>query len=147
MPLPVSLSIAAACAVLNLWLALRVSSGRVKGRVMLGDGPEGQLQAATRAHANFTEYAPFVLVLIVVIELSGGAPFWLWVAGAVFVAARIAHPLGMQRAAPNPLRAGGALLTWVVMALLAGWAAAIALDSIRSEPTGIDVVPVEMPRG
>ncbi|MGF2076046.1 MAPEG family protein, partial [Enterococcus casseliflavus] len=78
--------------------------GRLKGQVMVGDGGAGPLQAQMRAHANFTEYAPFVLVLLGAIELAGGSPTWLWIAGVLFVLARVAHPLGMDRPAPNPFR-------------------------------------------
>lgn len=142
----VTLTIAAACAVINLWLALRVSGGRVRHRIMLGEGESGELRPAARAHANFTEYAPFVLILLLTIELAGGSPRWLWVAGAAFVLARIAHPLGMDRTAPNPLRAGGALVTWIVLALLAGWAAAIAIEvssapRVRIEPSASADMP------
>jgi uncharacterized membrane protein YecN with MAPEG domain len=44
----------------------------------------------------------------------------------VFVVARIAHALGMDQTTSGAPRAGGALATWVLMALLAGWALTIA---------------------
>ncbi|MEH3045821.1 MAPEG family protein [Sphingomonas adhaesiva] len=141
MLLPITLTIAAACAAINLWLALRVVPGRVRGKVLLGDGGSEALLAVQRAHANFTEYAPFVLILLALIELAGGSPTWLWVAGVAFVLARVAHGLGMTRPAPNPLRAGGALLTWVVLALLAGWALAVAYGAERA-PRAIELAPV-----
>jgi uncharacterized membrane protein YecN with MAPEG domain len=149
MLLPVTLTMAAAFAALNLWLALRITRGRLRGGVMLGDGGEGQLQAGTRAHANFVEYAPFVLVLIAAIELAGGSPTWLWVIGTAFVLARVAHGLGMPRPAPNPLRAGGAVVTWLVLAGLAGWALAIAYTGTHGAVRGggAVAVPVEAPRG
>ncbi len=141
MLLPITLTIAAACAALNLWLALRIVPGRVKGKVLLGDGGSEALLALQRAHANFTEYAPFVLILLALIELAGGSPTWLWVAGVAFVLARLAHGLGMVRAAPNPLRAGGALLTWAVLALLAGWALALAYGA-ETQPRTLELTPV-----
>ncbi|KQT34915.1 GST-like protein [Sphingomonas sp. Leaf412] len=144
MLLPVTLTIAAACAVINLWLALRLVGGRLKG-ISVGDGGDPVMLAGMRAHANFTEYAPFVLILIAGIELAGGSPTWLWIAGAAFVVARIAHPLGMMRPVPNPFRAGGILVTWVVLALLAGWAVAIAYQAMH--PATPESVPVEAPRG
>ena len=133
--LPVTLTIAAACAVVNLWLAVRIVPGRMRGKVMLGDGGDERLFALQRAHANFIEYAPFALILIAAIELAGGSPSWLWGLGGGFVAVRIAHGLGMTRPAPNPLRAVGALGTWVLLAALAGWALVIAYtDGARPAP-------------
>jgi uncharacterized membrane protein YecN with MAPEG domain len=74
-----------------------------------------------RAHANFVEYAPFVLILMGLIELGGGSSFWLWVLGAAFILVRIGHGWGMMRPAPNIGRAVGAMGTWAILALLAGW--------------------------
>ena len=135
MILPVTLTMAAAAAVLNLWLAMRIVPGRMCGKIMLGDGGDQAMFARQRAHANYTEYAPFVVLLIGAIELAGGSPTWLWVAGATFVLSRVAHGLGMTRPAPNPLRAGGAMLTWVILALLAGWALAIAYGAAAHPAT------------
>lgn len=94
-----------------------------------------------RAHANFGEYAPIVLILMALIELARGSLVALWAIGVMFVLARIAHPLGMGRAAPNPLRAGGAVATWIVTLILAGWALAIAVE--RSSAGTMTIVPVE----
>lgn len=147
MLLPMTLTIAAACAAINIWLALRVSQRRIKGKVMIGDGGAGPLQAAVRAHANFVEYAPFVLILLAGIELAGGSPTWLWAAGAVFVVARVAHGLGMDRAAPNPLRAGGIVGTWVVLAGLAVWALVLVYSPDTRTDGAITTVPIDATRG
>jgi len=147
MLLPMTLTIAAACAVLNIWLALRVSQRRIKGKVMIGDGGDARLQAAARAHANFVEYAPFVLILVAGIELAGGSATWLWIAGIVFVLGRVAHGLGMDRAAPNPLRAGGIVATWLVLAGLAAWALVLVYASDRGTSDAINTAPVDATRG
>ena len=144
--LPVTLVIAAACAVINIWLAVRLVRGRMSGKVMVGDGGDPALLAGMRAHANFVEYAPIVLILMALVELARGSQGMLWIVGAVFVLARIAHPLGMGRSAPNALRAGGATATWVVTLVLAGWALAIAVDAGNTD--AMTIVPVETaPRG
>ena len=62
---------------------------------------------------------------------------WLWIAGLAFVLGRIAHGLGMDRPTSNPLRGGGALSTWIVLALLAGWAIAIAYQAPLGQPRGV----------
>lgn len=141
MILPITLTTAAACAVVNLWLALRLVRGRLKGKILIGDGGDVSMLAGMRAHANFVEYAPFVLILIALIELAGGSPFWLQIAAVVFVVARIAHPIGMARGSENLFRAIGILATWAVLALLAGWAIAIAYQSPLPAGPGITLAP------
>ena len=120
--LPVTLVFAGAAALINLWLAFRVVAIRQKGKVLHGDGNNVLLLCRMRAQANFIEYAPFVLILLALIELAGGSKTWLWAIGAIFVAARLVHPLGMDAQKVNPLRAVGACVTWAVLLVLAGWA-------------------------
>ena len=146
MILPVTLTIAAAAAIINLWLALRIVPTRLKDKVLLGDAGDLRLQGRMRAHANFAEYAPYVLILLGLIELGGGSPTLLWIAGIVFVIGRIAHGIGMDLNRSNPWRAAGALSTWVVLALLAGWALATTYDAARPRTT---VIPIDaaVPRG
>ena len=140
MILPVTLTIAAATAVINLWLAFRIVPTRVKDKVLVGDNDDPRLRSRMRAHANFAEYAPFVLILMGLIELAGGSAMGLWVAGIAFVLARVAHGLGMDRTTSNPLRGAGALATWLVLALLAGWAIAIAYQAGPSHAGGVITV-------
>lgn len=124
MLLPVTLVLAAACGLINLWLGLRLVRGRLNG-VAIGDGGKPEMLAGMRAHANFAEYAPLVVILVALIELARGTSFWLWLLAAIFVVGRIAHPFGMFRPVPNMWRAGGIMATWAVTAILAGWALAI----------------------
>lgn len=142
MVLPVTLVIAAACAAVNIWLSVRVTKRRIGNKIMMGDGGDSLMISRSRAHANFAEYAPFVLVLIAAIELARGSSPWLWALGALFVLARIAHPIGMDRPAPNPFRAGGFLVTNLVLALLAGWALAIAYTATSEPALGVPVEAV-----
>jgi len=126
MLLPVTSTIAGATALILLWLSARVSARRLKGGINNGDGGDARLQAAIRAQGNLTEYAPVVLILLLLLEMAGRNQGLLWAAGAVFVLGRLFHPLGMDRPAPNPLRAGGILTTWAVLLVLAGWTLAVA---------------------
>lgn len=111
-------------------LAANVTRYRFQTRVMLGEGDGGpahaRLRSAIRAHANFTEYVPLTLLLLAADGFAGVPQGWLgWLAGGL-VAARLAHAIGMPRPAPNPWRAGGAMLTWAVLlaaSLLAIWQA------------------------
>ena len=52
----VTLIIAAALGLLNLWLGVRVSRVRISRKVSLGHGDVPGMEARIRAHANFNEY-------------------------------------------------------------------------------------------
>lgn len=131
MVLPITTTMARAATILNLWLALRASMVRMSAKVMIGDGGNPQMLARSRAHANLAEYAPFFLILLGLIEYAQGPESWLWLVGALFIVARVAHGLGMERKAPNPLRAGGILVTWVLLLILAGYALYLPYASPR----------------
>ena len=125
--LPVTLASAAALGVLNLWLALRIVRMRLRGNVLIGDGGDDILAGRMRAHANLVEYAPFILGLVALIELARGTSIVLGATAAIFALARVAHPIGMDLRRSNLPRAGGAVVTWLVLAFLAGWAVLIAV--------------------
>jgi uncharacterized membrane protein YecN with MAPEG domain len=122
----ITLIIAAALGLLNVWLGLRIIRVRQSRKVSLGHGEVPGLEARCRAHANFNEYVPMALILMGLIEMNVGASRWLWAVGALLVVARVLHPFGLDRPAPNPYRLLGAVLTLVSMLLLIGWAIAIA---------------------
>ncbi len=124
--LPISLVTASALTLIHLWLAFRVSQRRMAAKVMIGDEGDRLLLARQRAHANNAEYAPFAVILVALIELARGPSLTLWVLAALFVVARLAHGFGMVRPTPNPLRAGGIGVTWVVLVVLAIWGVGIA---------------------
>ncbi len=138
--LPITLTIAGAAALLNLWLSLRVSRLRMRHKVSIGDGGNALVETRMRAHANFTEYAPLFLILLGLIELSRGSQTWLWAVAIAFVLGRIAHAFGMDRPAPNPLRIGGMVLTYLPLLILAGYALAIPYTEPRLDMTiaGLD---------
>lgn len=146
MLLPVTLVLAAACGLINLWLGIRLVRGRMQG-VMIGDGGKPEMLAGMRAHANFVEYAPFVLILTALIELARGPSLLLWALTAVFVVARVAHPIGMLRASPNGFRAGGAMGTWIVTAVLAGWALVIAYQANTAPAPHGPAIEMVAPKG
>jgi uncharacterized membrane protein YecN with MAPEG domain len=120
--LPVTLTFAGAAALINIWLAIRVVQIRRSGKVLHGDGENRLLLSRMRAQANFIEYTPFVLILMALIELAGEPKPWLRVIGYIYIAARLAHPFGMDSNKPHMLRMIGALVTWIVLVVLALWA-------------------------
>lgn len=76
---------------LMVFLGLGVSFRRRATQVSLGDGGDGELIKRLRAFGNFTEFVPMILVLMALIELSGGAALFLHAAGGLLLAARVSH--------------------------------------------------------
>jgi uncharacterized membrane protein YecN with MAPEG domain len=140
MILPITLTIAGAAAILNIWLAMRVGRLRRALPVNVGDGGDERVQRRMRAHANFAENMPIALILIALIELATGGGLLLWGAGILFVLARIAHPCGMERPAANAPRGIGNALTLIVQLGLGLWAILIAYQS-PSLHRGIQIGP------
>lgn len=124
--LTVTLASAAAAAILNIWLMLRVGAIRQKAEISIGDGGSEPLQRRMRAQANFIESTPFVLVLIAAIEIAGkGAPWLAYVAGAYFIG-RILHAYGMDGASMQWGRMVGTIVTMLVLLGLGIFAALVA---------------------
>jgi len=127
MLLQTTLSLAAAAAIINLWLSMRCGQVRMQEKILIGDGGNERLTARMRAHANFIENTPLVLVLIAGIELTGKGMPWVAYLGALFMLGRVSHGLGMDRNYPNPLRIFGTISAMVTLLVLAIYAVLIAL--------------------
>ena len=131
--------LAAGLALVNLWLTLRVGQVRRSERVTVGDGGNDRVIRRMRAHANFAENAPLVAILVAAVELSAGTSPWLWAIAVVFLAARIAHGIGMD--GWNLSRSGGTGVTMLIQIALAIWAISIPLTAPRAD----HVVTVTLP--
>jgi uncharacterized membrane protein YecN with MAPEG domain len=125
--LQTTLSLAAAAAIINLWLIIRIGQLRGQTKIFHGDGGNEALMRRMRAQANFIENVPLVLILIAAIELTGKGGTWLAVVGAVFMLGRVLHPIGMDNPKINPLRGIGAVVTMLVTLGLAVVAVLTAL--------------------
>lgn len=112
-------------ALLLLALAYNVGSRRgAQKQLQPGDMGDAMLTRAIRAHANFAEHAPIVLLLLLTLALLGFEPPWLHIFGALFTGGRVVGAFGMMRPKhPNALRFTGNLVTG--LALLIGGVAAI----------------------
>jgi uncharacterized membrane protein YecN with MAPEG domain len=126
MILPITLTFAGAAAIVHIWLAARVSRLRTAHKVSIGDGGNEALVRRMRAHANFGENMPIVLIMIGLIELAGGDTRILWAAGIIFILSRILHGFGMDQPSPSRLRMIGMIGSTTVLLGLAGWALSFA---------------------
>lgn len=124
--LPVTLSAAAAAAILNIWLSIRIGAIRRAAGISIGDGGSEPLERRMRAQANFVENTPFVLALIAAVELAGAGGQWLQYVAAVYFLGRIAHGFGMDGGSLGMGRMIGTLVTMLTLLGLAVVAALVA---------------------
>lgn len=130
MLLPVTLTAAAAAAILAIWLSIRVGQVRGSEKVSIGNGGNDKVIRRMRAHANFVENTPFVLILIAGIEMTGKGGNWLAYVAAIYMLGRIAHGLGMDDGRFGKGRMIGTLVTMLTLLGLAIVATLIPLQVI-----------------
>ncbi len=122
-PVPVTLTTGAACILLNIWLGWRIGRLRYQYKVSVGDGGHEPLLRRMRAQANFIENAPFVLILLGGLELSGAQPAGARpIFAATFILARIVHAFGMDGGELHVWRRIGMPLSALIGLVLALWA-------------------------
>lgn len=95
--LPITALYSGILAIFFLGLAINVIRLRYKFKVGIGDGGHQELAQGIRVHANFSEYIPFVLLLLALFEVNGGEETWCHVIGAVLVLGRISHAIGLTK--------------------------------------------------
>lgn len=112
--------------VMYAFLSATVIRSRAKNRVSLGHGGHAELEARIRAHGNFAEYVPFVLILMGLVELAGGNRTVLMWSGIALVALRVLQAIGVwARVAPHPLRIAGTAGTLTLLVGYSAWAIVI----------------------
>jgi len=113
-------------------LAYNVSRYRVGHKIGLGDGGHPGLQRAIRAHANLIENAPMGLILLASVEAEGFSAAVINALGIVLVVGRAMHGFGLTRSAGRSVgRAGGILLTWLMILIASILAIFGALSASR----------------
>lgn len=130
MILPVTLTAAAAAAIVNIWLSLRIGALRRAHGISVGDGGNEALARRMRAQLNFAENVPLVLVLIAGLEIAGIGASWLPYVAGIFILSRVAHGFGMDGGKAQAGRAIGVLVTLATQVFLAGVAVSVVLRLI-----------------
>ena len=107
---------AALLALLYVGLAAQVIRARYRTRTALGDGDDPGLMRAIRAHANFAEYVPLILILLILAELQAARPWLLHLLGAMLFIGRALHAYGISQVDEVlPRRSIGMALTFAVL--------------------------------
>ncbi len=128
--LPVTLAAAAAAAILNIWLSIRIGQVRNATQVFVGDGGNEQVQRRMRAQLNFVENTAFVLILVAAIELSGRGGTWLAYVAGIYMLGRVAHGFGMDGGSLSKGRFIGTIITLLTQLGLAVAATLVVLRVI-----------------
>jgi len=107
-------------------LSFLVVRQRFATKINLGGGDHPPLERAIRAHGNFIEYAPLILLLMLLLALGGVSPIRLHVIGAALTLGRLLHAWGLSRQSGTSVgRGAGIMLTW--LALLSAAIAALVM--------------------
>ena len=126
MILPITLTIAGAAALINIWLMIRVGQVRGSEKVSVGDGGNEKGLRRRRAHSNYIESAPFVVLLVAAIELaSTTSPTWLWIVSGLYLLGRVAHGVGMDNGKFGKGRMVGTIITMLTLLGLGVYSIAI----------------------
>lgn len=110
MPLPVTFLLTALFALMLVGLSAYVSMWRRVLNVAFGDGNSDILRRRIRAHANFIENAPILLVITGGLEIGQATQ---WVIGLIaigFLVARLLHAFAILFGRDARLRAAAMLL-------------------------------------
>jgi uncharacterized membrane protein YecN with MAPEG domain len=78
-------------AIIFVFLSVLVIKARISAQVAIGSGGSKLLEQRIRAHANFSEYTTFVLVLLFMAEYQAVSGYITHILGILFLTGRISH--------------------------------------------------------
>ena len=114
--MPITALYAGLLAILFFVLSIRVIGIRRSARVAVGANGNPALLRRMRAHANFAEYVPYVLVLMGLGEGLQAPPLLLHGMGAALVFGRLLHAYGISQIDEKLwLRITGMAITFTVL--------------------------------
>lgn len=116
MPSPITAFYAGLLALLFFYLSLRVILMRGRKKIGLGDNGDRHLMQLIRAHGNFSEYTPLILLLMLIAELNASHPMLLHGCGLALLLGRFFHAVGLNRHAGSSWqRILGMMLTFFAL--------------------------------
>lgn len=105
-------------AILLVVLSALVVKARTKSETLFGEGDSPALKRAIRVQANFVEYVPIALLVLLALELSGASALGVHALGAALFVGRVLHALGLsQTESTSKGRFLGTLITFLVLLL------------------------------
>lgn len=125
---------AALCGLLLIALSVQVVMARRRYRVGLGSGQQEGMERAMRVQANFAEYVPLAVALLVLSEITGLPTAAVHVAGLALVASRVLHAWGLSHSSGRSFgRFCGTAGTWLVVLGLSLWLLYATTAGARSQ--------------
>lgn len=116
---PITAFYAGLLGILFFYFSVLVVRGRFAKKISLGDGGDHHFQQVIRAHGNFSEYTPLVLILLFIAEVNLSNPVILHLAGTALLAGRFIHAFGLRRhSGTSWQRISGMLLTFASLLTL-----------------------------
>jgi len=107
---------------LFIYLSLQTVKQRRSEKVEIGMGEGQGLARAARAHANFSEYVPLALILLLILEQTAFPHWVLHILAGLLLIGRCLHAWGFSRYVGVSFgRFWGTLLTWTVLFLSAAF--------------------------
>ncbi len=117
---------AALLALLFIVLSVRTANLRRTLKVGVGDAGNKLLLRAMRVHANFAEYVPICLILVLMVEGQGATAWVVHALGTCLLLGRVLHAYGVSQSRENLVfRVSGMALTFTTII----WSAAYLLRS------------------
>jgi hypothetical protein len=116
---PITAFYAGLLGILFFYFSVLVVKGRFSKKISLGDGGDHHFQQVIRAHGNFSEYTPIVLILLFIAEINLSNPLILHLAGTALLSGRFIHAFGLRRhSGTSWQRMTGMLLTFTSLITL-----------------------------
>ncbi len=131
MYVPITMITTGILGLLFLWHASRIIKVRASLKLGLGDGGEESMVRKIRTHANFAEYTPLLLVMLLLLEIANLPAALLWGFAALIIGGRMVHAYGM-------LPVGG--IMWARTAGMVATLTALGLGSVGLILRGLGIV-------
>lgn len=116
---PITAFYAGLLGILFLYFSVLVVKSRFDKKIPLGDGGDHHFQQVIRAHGNFSEYTPIVLILLFIAEVNLSNSILLHLVGTALLSGRFLHAFGLRRhSGLSWQRVSGMLLTFTSLITL-----------------------------
>lgn len=107
-------------ALIYIILSFNVIMKRREFKIGMGDGDNKILKKAIRAHGNFAEFIPMILIMMILVEYTLANALMMHIIGISLIIARILQAKGLLKTEIASFeRVAGTLMTFTIMGVLA----------------------------